>query len=535
MVKSGITRDYGIGFWGPNGHDGVWHISLIRSLASGSFEMPIFAGEVIKNYHVGFDLLLALVNKITQVPISILYFQILPPVFSVLIGALVYKFVFNWKKSKSAALWSTFFVYFGGNIGWIITFIRDSDLAGESMFWAQPSALTLINPPYALSLILILSGLVVLQSQRKFSSGLLSIIFFGILIQVKAYAGVIILGALLATAIYEFWRVRALNYFKLFLGSLLVSLVIFLPNLQSGSLLEFKPLWFLETMMSFPDRLGWVRFGDAMVNYRLGGQWVKAILAYGLALIIFWYGNLGARFVNEFYWVDFIKNKKRLELLDVFFGSMILIGFVMSLLFVQKGTAWNTIQFFYYSLFFISILAGIVFAGIIKTKKNIKIKKWLILGVVVFTLPTTVSTLKHYLPTRPPAMIPNYELEALEYLSKQPRGVVLVMPFDREAALEAVDNPPRPLYLYESTAYVSAYSGQPVWLEDEVNLDITGYNWRSRRSQLAEILSLNNSKILEEFLEKENIAYIYVTKDSAHIGLFSEMSVDYENELVSIY
>jgi hypothetical protein len=56
MVKSGVYYGYGIGFWGPNGHDGVWHISLINSLSKGSLEMPIFAGEQIKNYHIGFEL-----------------------------------------------------------------------------------------------------------------------------------------------------------------------------------------------------------------------------------------------------------------------------------------------------------------------------------------------------------------------------------------------------------------------------------------------------------------------------------------------
>ena len=133
MVKSGLRYDYGVGFWGPNGHDGVWHLSLARSLASGSLEMPIFAGEQIKNYHLGFDLLLALVNRITALPVSVLYFQIFPPIMAILIGFLTYKFVLNWKKSQAAAFWSTFFVYFGGNLGWILTLLKGGGLGGESV------------------------------------------------------------------------------------------------------------------------------------------------------------------------------------------------------------------------------------------------------------------------------------------------------------------------------------------------------------------------------------------------------------------
>ncbi|MEJ2348133.1 MAG: hypothetical protein P8Y17_02985 [Patescibacteria group bacterium] len=79
MVRSGLIYDFGMGFWGPNGHDGVWHIALAESLARGSLENPVFAGNLLKNYHIGFDLILAALNKITTIPISFLYFQFSPP------------------------------------------------------------------------------------------------------------------------------------------------------------------------------------------------------------------------------------------------------------------------------------------------------------------------------------------------------------------------------------------------------------------------------------------------------------------------
>ena len=75
-------------------------MALVNNLAKGSLENPVFAGENIKNYHIGFDLLLALLHKITNISISHLYFQILPPLFAVLIGFLVYKFVYLWRGSK---------------------------------------------------------------------------------------------------------------------------------------------------------------------------------------------------------------------------------------------------------------------------------------------------------------------------------------------------------------------------------------------------------------------------------------------------
>ena len=96
MVKSGLVYPFGMGFWGPNGHDGVWHISLAENLSRGKLNMPIFAGAKLQNYHLGFDLILATVHKLTAVPVSVLYFQILPPLLAVLIGLAAYYWVRLW-------------------------------------------------------------------------------------------------------------------------------------------------------------------------------------------------------------------------------------------------------------------------------------------------------------------------------------------------------------------------------------------------------------------------------------------------------
>ncbi len=159
----GLTYSYGVGFWGPNGHDGVWHLSLIESLSRGSLEMPVFAGELIRNYHIGFDLLLALIHRLSFIPVSVLYFQLIPPLLAFGIGFSVWKFMLLWTKSRSAAMWGLFFVYFGGSFGWLVNLLRGAGLGGESMFWAQQSISTLINPPFALSLLIIFFVLYLIQ------------------------------------------------------------------------------------------------------------------------------------------------------------------------------------------------------------------------------------------------------------------------------------------------------------------------------------------------------------------------------------
>jgi hypothetical protein len=526
MIKSGWfyhslgTNGPGLGFWGANGHDGIWHVALAESLAKGSFLMPVFAGFSLRNYHIGFDLILALLHKITFIPSLNLYFQILPPILALLIGLLTYKFTLSWTKSGRSAFWATLFVYFGGGFGWATGH-------GESSFWSQQAISTLINPPFALSLIFLLLGLLLLrrlEEKFNFLNFILAVLIFGCLIEIKVYAGILGLGALLVAGIYSFVSQKKFDILKVFIGSLALSLILYLPlNKSSVGLLVFQPFWFLETMMGMSDRIGWARFYSAMMTYKSGHIWIKAVAAYSLAFAIFIVGNFGTRII-------FLLRKIKLSQLNVFIYSIIGAGIVIPMFFLQKGTPWNTIQFFYYSLFFSSILAGMAVSQI----KN----KILLFVMLILTIPTTILTLKDvYIPSRPPAMLSSDEISALGFLSKQPDGYVLTRPFNAFNSKAAESNPPRPLYLYASTAYVSAFSKHQTFLEDEINLDITDYDWRDREIQITAWYRENNLQIKHNFLLQNKIKYIYWIKEDGSpldLGKLSLSNI-FENNSVIIY
>jgi hypothetical protein len=540
MVKSGIVYDYGMGFWGPNGHDGIWHIALIKSLSQGSWQMPVFAGEALKNYHLGFDLILAWISKLSGINPITLYFQITPPILAVLIGIFSYKLVIDWRGSKAQAFWALFFVYFGGSLGWIVNLVRKGSLDGESMFWAQQGISTLVNPPYALSLVILLLGLIVLGRylRKPLPVYLLSSIFlFGILIQIKAYAGILSLAGLFLAGVVRFLRHKKYDILLVSLGSFLLSILLFLPlNKGARGLLVFQPFWFLETMMGLSDRVGWERFYSAMTNYRAGGIWFKAIPAYFVAFLIFWLGNLGTRMVKAVLVLGWLKKPRSLQWLEIFFLVVIVAGLGIPLFFLQKGTPWNTIQFVYYSLFVSGILAGVALGQLLQ---RLNPKSSLIIGslMVLLTIPTTIGTLGHYLPQRPPAMVSGQELEALDFLSRQPAGVVLTYPYDTLKAKEAEANPPRPLHLYESTAYVSALSGKVVYLEDQVNLDITGYGWRERRDEVEGFLQSSDLTLVRNYPRQRKIRYVYWLRGQrAKVGEEQiGMERIFENSMVSLY
>lgn len=525
MVKSGLVYSYGAGFWGPNGHDGVWHIALINRLARGSLEMPIFAGETIKNYHLAYDAFLALVYKVTGIPAHTLYFQIFPPILAVLIGWLTYRFVLGWRKSEIQAFWAVFFVYFGGSWGWLVTWLRDGSFGGESMFWANQGISTLINPPYAASLVLLLAGLnllVKLQNKPSLAYLFFAILIFGVLIQVKAYGGILALSGLAIVFIWQLFKKQkdtpihmgVSSYFGLFLGSLIFTLFMFvLINRDVSSLIVFSPLWFPETMLSSPDRFYWPQLASAISTYKSGGNLIKLVPAEIVALLIFWFGNLGTRVVKEVLIFKWMMQWRKLDSIQIFLIAMLVTGLILPLLFIQKGNPWNTIQFLYYSLFFSGILAGITIAEWIETQKRYMARVAIPVAVIIMlTLPTTLNTLfNHYLPQRPPAAIPTAELKALDFLKEQADGTVLTYPFSAE--LRKGWEPPRPLWVYETTSYVAAFSEKPVFLEDEMNLEITGYDWRPRREISDSFFKTQDQDYAMNFLKTNEIRYIYLVNN----------------------
>ena len=500
MVKSGLVYSYGMGFWGPNGHDGVWHVSLINSLSHGSLDMPIFSGYLIQNYHVGFDLILALVHKLTSIPASTLYFQILPPLLAIGIGWSVFSFVYAWRKNFTAAWISTFFVYFGGSLGWMFN-------GGESAFWSQQSISTLVNPPFALSLIIIFIAMkLMISSPQKI---IVISLLFASLSLIKVYASILVLAGLLLISIVD------RRNFKLFLITLFISLALFIPlNYKSSSLIVFKPGWFLQTLVSLSDRFYLPRLYQALISPNP----IKKIMGYSITLFIFIVGNFGTRL--------FIIGRQKLDKIYIFILTIIFSGLVVPMLFVQTGTPWNTIQFFYYSVMLLGVLTGLSLS---------KLRWYLVIPILLLTLPTTYVTLGQYLPSRPPAKISLEELEALKFLSTQPTGITLTYP----AMPDAYAPPPRPLYLYESTAYVSAYSGHLVFMEDEVNLNITNYPWPARKQQIKDFYNYTSLSQARQFISDNHIRYIYLPQVASIRPKFSATELGgkvlFENPRVAIW
>lgn len=544
MIRSGLSYDFGLGFWGPNGHDGIWHLSLINQLQQNIPPLnPVFSGTILNNYHWGFDLIAAILGKLFNSN-SFVYFQFLPIIFGLILGYLSFNLVKQNTKNSTLAAFFTFLIYFSGSFGWIYTLIKSGHIGGESLFWSMQSVSTLINPPFALSLIIMLFGLILWSennSSNKYKIAVINGVIFGILSGIKVYAGILIGLTLVTLWFIEFLKTRKIfNYnFFTWATTLAISLVVLgsLGVLKNSSILEFKPLWFTHSMIESVDKFYFPKIAAYRINLSQNLNLIKLPFFIGLEtslIFIFIIGNMGFRILGLIPIFQKIKNHNPTS-----FEKLILIlmsfALLIPLLFVQKGTAWNTIQFFYYFIFFSNLFFAQFIVDFLKTKN----KKNLIITIIILILTniTSISTIKDYLGNPPPSAIPGKEIEALNFLKNQKNGIVLTFPYDQYAKNKLKLETPIPMYLYETTSYVSALSNKVTFLEDEMNLDITGFNWQDRKNESIKFFNSNDEFSARGFLVNNQISYIYLINGQKFTLGESQLQINkiFDNGQIQIY
>jgi hypothetical protein len=512
VIRSGLNYNYGIGFWGPNGHDGIWHLSLINHINNPlKIDMPVFAGETLKNYHPFFDILIAYLSKITFIDSSIWLFQIFPLISASLF--LYISFLLGQKITKS---------FFGGltlmilntvnnSFGWIVTLIRSGSFDGESLFWAMQSPSNQLNPPYMLSILLLLVLIYLLNNDKP-----KKIFIFLILILlpiIKVYS------AVPAFIIFFFYVLKNKKYLVTFILSLIFAALLFFQyNSTSGSLVKFQPFWFINSMIESSDRLYLPKIANIRYTLEASGKIGPRLIVYYLTTFsIFIIGNFAFRLIA---FKQIIKNKALL--FSIFICTLV------PVLFIQKGTSWNTIQFLYYALFLANIPLTVFFS------QHKKIATFII---IISFLPL-IGSFPNWLGKIPPTSVSGNEISALNFLKKQSPGTVLCYPYD--AYLKKTLNiTPLPIYAYETTSYVAAYSHQLSFLEDEMNLENSGYDWRQRRQDSIDFFTQKNQYIDRGFLVNNQIDYLYLPKIylSKNLEFSPQMSLEqiFENPEIIIY
>lgn len=514
LLKSGILRKEGIVFWGVHGYDGIWHSALIAELNRGfPYQNPGFAGCPLKNYHFFSDLFLAKIHFFTKIPILDLYFRFSPLFFAFLLNALVYIFSLRWTGSKKVGYWSIFFVSFASSFGWILPFFGLGSNNWETAFWGTPTSSAFLNPPFGVSLVIILTGLILLDlfftlKDKKIIP--IVIIIFGSLVGFKSYGALVMFATLFILGFWELVKEK-----KIWLGLILffsgvISLGIYWKsNIQGENFLIWKPWWFIRTMIEAPDRINWVGLEMKRQTYLLGGEKYKVFLIEIFTLFLFLIGNLGTKILGFFSLRKILKEKL---FLNRFLRVVLPISFFPPLFLTQKEVAWNTIQFIYYFIFFFSFLAALATVGILEKITLKWIKLFFIFTLIAASLPSAFKTFWWYNSPVPTTILDVKEKEALEFLKKNSSFQNIILTYPYEEKKKGNFGYPIPLTYYNSL-YVSFFSDRRTYLEDQNTANILGYPLEKRLKEVEDFFLTDEKEAAGNFLKQEGIDYIYLVDD----------------------
>lgn len=498
ISPSGIYQDGDLLFWSAHGHDGTWHIALMEEMKKGyPFENPIFAEEKLTNYHFFSDILPSMISRYTGISNENLYFRIFPFFYSLLLGASVYFLTKKLTKSFSASIWAVIFTYFAGSFGYLIG-------KGESVFWATQIQSSSGNPPQIISNFLFLASIYYVlvfldQKEKRLQKKyfLISLVLIGTISAFKIYAGVILL---LTLSIIGTWNLIFKRDIRLFLLSALsgiLGLFIYLPNSSnSQSFLIWEPWWYIRTMIVEPSRLNLLDWELRRQTYIYEHNWKRVIWLEGWGFIIFFFGNLGMRFLGLW---EYLKS-------NAIFKISIVISLVFPLLFLQKGVASNTSQFLQYFILLFGILAGI---AVSKTPKTLSL--FLFPLIFLLMIPTQVNLLREFYSRPAFAKISQDELEALKFIKQNTSesDVILTPPYNQYYDGKVVT--PN-IWDWFDTSYVSAFSTRRTYFDDYEQVDIMGYDYRPRLKTKEIIFNSEKIEEVKTALKSTNANILYYPK-----------------------
>lgn len=518
-------------FWGSHGHDSIWHLALAENAFDKiPFTLPIFSGTLLGGYNIFLDLILFVLKKLNIAPL-ISFFKILPILWFVFFTDASIRCARKIINTPLFVGFLLFFLFFGGSFGYLLTLYHHGTLSNSQGLLAMQSGHMLLNMQFAFSLVIMLYMLSMLITatitvKKSILLGILLFLNFGF----KFYAGVI--SALMIGSFYLIYMIKIksmrtlpLHILILFL-SVVSSLFMFynpMHSLKSGSVLIFSPFAHVHSMIEEPALFYLKNMTNARYTlYQNGfGPRLLAIELFSLFLYLFF--NLGTRFLGLIYWV-FLLCKKKLIKTDIPLMITIVCAITIMTLFIQRGVWWNTVQFFYYALFLSNIfIARFVYMLVEKNQRSIIV----IILIILLTLPISLDFIREFSRFPAPAYLPKQEIEALEFLKKQPDGIVLSSMYDKNISHKWEN--PKPLYAYTDTAYVSAFSQKSAYIADVNQLELLNIDFRER---------VQETKIWKcDLIQK--IDYIYevhaIEQKTDFHSCVDHLQIIFKNEQVTIY
>jgi hypothetical protein len=386
VTTSGWDTGQGLIMRSANGQDGIWNIALARELAT-SFppEHPAIAGVALKGYHIFYNLWIAELSRIFPLTLVHLHYHFAALTMSLLFIYGLYALALRLSQKVAHSLWAVFFAAFGGSFSFILQFIYHRNLSFDDAFGVTQPFSLLLSPSVTLSLIVIIWIFMLIHDFTKKKSlltGFLIVVFSGICVGIKVYGGVIIMAALgLYSAYYCIFKHQWSFGLVIIVGSF-VSAFCFFPFNASYGFLIYEFLWPTHQLMRGTlNFTNWDLKRETMLA--MGSK--RGLLKLELqAMMIFLIGNMGTRLFGLFGFYKYPKNVFPVVWLLVI---SLIVSLVIPMFFIQPIGVYNMIQFFWYSLVFIGVFAGIGISSLISRMPRF-IAIIVSLLIISFTIPS---------------------------------------------------------------------------------------------------------------------------------------------------
>ncbi len=494
-------------FWGAHEHDGVWHMALAEAaLSSYPPIMPNYSGEVLRGYNALLDYVIYGVNALTTIPVAIIYFKLIPLLW---FGMMIYawgKFAKANSSNKHYFGWLILFLFFGNSLSYLLRFFHEGHINGGSGLLSMQSPQMLTNIQFALSLPLLALALTLFKNKAgTYLDGVKLAILNFLMMALKFYGGVILL---IMSLIYSMLQYKAWGVKKVITQIAIISFAFGLSTwifynpfaaTQQEQILQFSPMTTVRPIIEEIALVYLPQVAAARNNLLAQGIGIKLVAIELFTLVVFILLNFGTRLVGIASWIRQIK-KDNFHLVTL---SGALAGLLLNILFVQRGEWWNTVQFLYYTMIIMSIYSAEWIATWSVKKGNARII--MAVTIVALTIPNAIDTVKIFAHFPPGSYISDDETIVLKKLKGMEMGTVLALPLQ---ATRKSNLSPAPLYDRYETSYVSALTGMPTYLNDLVQLRLTGINYQQR----LDLINSSDCKVLEE------VKYVYTPSPELLIG-----------------
>lgn len=515
---SGLDINGSLRLMGAHGQDSIYHIALINNLFENiPPNNPVYSGDKLNNYHYFNDFFISIVESFTKIPTLTLYFKVISPFLILLFSWTTFVLIKRLTNSNVISYFAILFVTLSSNLYYIAGLFYPGALITPSVYWVDEYTTRLVNLQLLTSYITVLTVLTLLLIIKNFGQ-VKYLLFLGLLvgslIGFKAYGAVLILMGLGVLSLKELIQNRNWEYFKLLVTSTLAAAIFFLMvSKLSQPMFDFSALWFIKTMFESWDRINYPEWELKRQIFMEHNNFLRIWQLYAWGIVLFIVGNLGGRILgvlsllqrgatreSEVKWILFI------------IGSL---GILLPMLVIQKGVAWNSIQFIYYSVLAFSLLTVVAIPMVFKKHKYLSIGLALVAWITL--IPGVYNISDAYLFPKSSSGVNKGIVDASTFLKSQQTGIIIVDP------------------KYAATALISSLSEKNLFWADEVFLSIQLVDYKQRKAEVENFFDLTKEFNRIEYMKNNGIKYIFTQHSKEDTKLDLEFREIYQNESIDIY